>query len=128
MWVVRGAAARLFWRRLEYALQRVPGAASDLHHLVRFGLGYVAGVNAAYAPAFCMHLVHDAGGGIQVFVEKLLQHQHDKFHGSEVVVDQHHLVHGWWFDGLQLGFDRCFGCPTAIVRRGAFGRLAGGSG
>ncbi len=73
----------MFFARLSYQIHL---AFSDLE-----------GINAAYTASFMVYGKHDTGSLSLLFLEILAQNIHDEVHGGEVVVDQHHPIHGWFF-------------------------------
>lgn len=67
-------------------------AAGKVHHLRNFGLGYFVGKHPDHGQTFLVHRQHQFEGLRVVHAKEPFQHQHDKFHGCIVVVQQHDLI------------------------------------
>ncbi len=61
-------------------------------HLIDLGGGDVFRENTTHAPSLQVDLQHDLRRRFTVLVEEFLQHKHHELHGSEIVVEQDHLV------------------------------------
>lgn len=74
-----------------------------------------------------MNFEHDLSCCFAVFVEKLLQNSHHKFHGCVVVIEHHHLVHLGWADlgGPSLQHNRIAAGWRTLGLHGNFGLLKG---
>ncbi len=73
--------------------------AGKIVHLLDFRLRHVAGKNPAHPDAARMYMEHDLGGLFLIHAEKILQNQHDKLHGGEIIIQEQDLEHRRW---LQL--------------------------
>ena len=62
-------------------------------HLINLGGRHILGENATNAFSVEVNLQHDLRGGFAVFVEKFLNHDHDKLHRRVVIVEQNDLKH-----------------------------------
>jgi hypothetical protein len=72
----------------------MPGLPCVGNDLLDFGRRDVPRIDPTNSPAFAMHLQHNLRCGFTIFIEVFLHDHHDKFHWREVVVQQHHLIHG----------------------------------
>ena len=63
-----------------------------VHHLGDFGLGDLERIDPAYAYALVVHMQHYRCRLLAVLGEKVLQHEHHKFHWGVVIVQQQHLI------------------------------------
>ena len=67
--------ARLFL--FHHALQGMLVLARKIHHLCDLGLGNLVGEHAALTDPVVMHMEHDLGGRLGVFLEEFLQHMNE---------------------------------------------------
>jgi hypothetical protein len=86
--------------------------AREIHHLRHLGLGDLVGEHAALPDSMMVDVEHDLRRGLDILLEKLLQHQNDKFHRRVIVVQYQDAVQvralGLRFD---LGDNRCRRAP-----------------
>ncbi len=68
------------------------GGIEHLHHLC---FRHLIGVDATYTHALLMNMKHHLGGLFLIHPENLHQHQHHKFHGRVIIIEQEHLIHRW---------------------------------
>jgi len=77
---------------LHYARQRMLVIPCEGRDLLDLGGCDVTRVNPADSPPFHMHFEHDLRRLFSIHGKKLLQHQDNKFHWREIVVEQEHRV------------------------------------
>ncbi len=92
------------FNRFTQTLQRVPGMARGLQHLVDLGAGDITRVDAADAFALQVDLEHDLGRRFAVLAKKLLDDLDVELHGGEVGVELHDLKHLRRLDTLGAPF------------------------
>lgn len=114
--------------RLADALQWMAGLARCVEHLVDLGSCHILGEDATHAFAIQMDFEHDLGGAFTVFVEELLQHQHDKFHRCEVIVEHQHLVHLRRLGALGAALEHDRAAVVTVGQNGFFRGVGGGHG
>ena len=66
--------------------------AGKIHHLSHLGLCNLVGEDAALPNAVMMDVQHDLGRGLNVFLEKLFQHQNNELHRRVIVIQDQHTV------------------------------------
>ena len=72
--------------------------ARKVHDLRDLGFRDLVRIDAAFADPVIVNMQHNSCGGFVVLSEEALQNMHDEFHRRVVVVDQHHLVQGWFLE------------------------------
>jgi hypothetical protein len=72
-------------------------AARQFDYLRHLGFRDLKSVNAANAYSMPMNVEHNLNGLVVRLAEKALQHMHDEFHRSVVVIEDKHPVQGRLF-------------------------------
>lgn len=110
---IRDATHKLHF--FENTLQRMPIVAGAMHYAFHLGLGYVLTVNAANCATLFVNLLHQGGGGVDIFLKVMLQHHDDKLHRREIVVQHDDAPQRRWRIGQAFVFQQS--CALNLILR-----------